>query len=163
MFEGMKKKHTLLSPTTGRLLPLSQVPDEAFSSGMLGKGFAIDPTEGCVYCPMDATLSSIADGKHAYTLTTPDGLDLLIHVGVDTVELDGHGFSPVASVGEALCAGDVIARFSPERIREKGLCTYVITLITNPELLQEFSIASSESSLTGGRDSAAFYRISKKG
>ena len=163
MFEARKKKHTLLSPATGRLLPLEEVPDEAFSSGMLGKGFAINPTEGSIYCPLDATLSSIAEGKHAYTLTTYDGLDLLIHVGVDTVELDGQGFSPVASAGDTLHAGDVIAHFAPDKIRAGGLCTYVITLVTNPEALQEFSVATTEGNLTGGRDSAASYRISKKG
>ncbi|MBQ9131267.1 MAG: PTS glucose transporter subunit IIA [Clostridia bacterium] len=148
----------LLAVTDGNLLPLSQVPDQAFSSGILGQGYAIDPTAGTVYSPVSGTVDSIAETRHAYTILSEDGLDVLIHVGIDTVELKGEGFLPMVKIGDKVKAGDVLARADLDLIRSRGYATVIPVLITNPEALQGFRAAPAKT-VTGGKSEALEYRI----
>ena len=80
-----KKEKLILAVADGEAVPLNEVPDEAFSSGILGVGFAIAPTSGTVYSPVSGKIESITETRHAYTILTDDGLDVLVHVGIDTV------------------------------------------------------------------------------
>ena len=153
-----KKSGRLLAPTDGKLLPLSAVADEAFSSGILGVGFAIEPTAGTLYAPASGRIESIAESKHAYTIQTADGLDLLVHVGIDTVSLHGDGFLPMTREGEGIRAGEVLARFDPERIRTQGYAATVVVVVTNREQLAGFSLSESKSTL-GGESVALEYRL----
>ena len=152
-----RKSGRLLAVTDGRILPLSAVPDEAFASGMLGVGFAIEPSAGTVYAPADGRIESIADGKHAYTLLTEDGLEVLIHVGIDTVSLGGEAFLPMVFPESAVKAGDVIARADLDRIREKGFSPIIPVLITNPEQLRDYTLTEAKAGL-GGQTEALAYR-----
>ena len=93
-----KKKQVLLAVTDGEAIPLSSVRDEAFASGMLGVGFAIEPSMGTVSSPVGGTVESVAETGHAYTIHTKDGLDILVHIGIDTVSLKGDGFLPMAKM-----------------------------------------------------------------
>lgn len=153
-----KKEAYLLAVTDGDIIPLEQVKDEAFASGILGEGFAIEPTAGTVYSPVAGTVESIADTKHAYTLLTDDGLDLLIHVGIDTVELKGNGFLPMVSQGDHVQAGDVLLRADLELIRSRGYPTTIPVVITTPEKLKSLHILSSPR-VMGGKSKAAEYQI----
>ena len=153
-----KKSGRLLAPTDGNLLPLSAVADEAFSSGILGVGFAIEPTAGTLYAPASGRIESIAESKHAYTIQTADGLDLLVHVGIDTVSLHGDGFLPMTREGEVIRAGEVLARFDPERIRTQGYAATVVVVVTNREQLAGFSLSESKNTL-GGESIALEYRL----
>lgn len=163
MLKRSTQEGSLLSPCSGRLVPLSELPDEAFSSGMLGKGVAVEPSDATVRAPMRATLQSVAEGKHAYALSANGGPELLIHVGVDTVTLGGKGFELLKEVGDPVLPGEAIARFSPQTVRDAGLCCSVILLITNPEELSSVREVPAGTQVVGGRDAVLHYRTSKKG
>ena len=107
MFSNANKK--ILAVADGEVLPLSRVPDEVFSSGMLGEGFAVEPTAGTIYSPVNGTIGSVTETKHAYTVRSADGLDILIHIGVDTVKLGGEGIISLVEEGDEVKEGDVIA------------------------------------------------------
>ena len=153
-----KRTAKLLAVTDGQLRPLDQIPDEAFASGILGRGYAIEPTAGTVYSPIDGTVDSIAETHHAYTIQSADGLDVLIHVGIDTVELKGEGFLPMVRVGDRVKAGDVLARVDLDLLRSRGYQTVIPVLITNPEALQDFRL-SPVKNVAGGKSDALEYRI----
>lgn len=154
-----KKEKSLWAVADGRAIPLSEVPDEAFSSGILGTGVAIEPSGGTVCSPTDGVIESIAEAAHAYTIHSSDGLDILVHIGIDTVTLGGKGFLPMVKAGYAVKAGDVIARADLEAIRAAGLSTVVVVLITNPERLEQSEPQLGE--VQGGKSEILHYRLSK--
>ncbi len=119
---------TISSPLAGLVRKLEEAPDEVFSRKMLGDGVIIEPTEGTVYAPEDGKVTMLFDTKHAVGFETDSGIELLIHVGIDTVNLNGEGFQIVARVGEHLKKGDVIMNFDMEKIRgvAKAMSTPVI-------------------------------------
>nr|WP_315383265.1 phosphoenolpyruvate--protein phosphotransferase [uncultured Sphingomonas sp.] len=100
----------------GWLLPLEEVPDPVFAQRMLGDGVAIDPTEGCLYAPCDGEVTVLQPTGHAITLRAGDGVELLMHVGIDTVQLAGAGFDPQVKVGDHVRAGDVLIRFDLDAV-----------------------------------------------
>ena len=152
-----KKKNSLLAVANGRAIPLSDVPDEAFSTGLLGQGFAIDPTDGTIYSPIAGCLHAISESKHAYTIFSDDGLDLLIHIGIDSVTLKGEGFSPLHAAGDRLHAGDVLAKVDLTLLESRGLPRIIPVVITNPERLKDidFTYGSTE----GGKSEVMHYRL----
>ena len=157
---GLKKKEkSLLAVTDGQAIALSEVPDEAFSSGILGIGVAIEPTSGTVCSPLDGVLEAISETAHAYTIHTHDGLDVLVHIGIDTVTLGGKGFLPMVKAGYRVKAGDVIARVDLEAVRASGCSTLIPVLITNPEALAESRI--SLGTVQSGKSVILSYRLSK--
>lgn len=152
------KSQTLLAVADGTVLSLEQVADEAFSSGMLGVGFAIEPANGTIYSPCEGTVESIAETGHAYTLHTAERLDILIHIGIDTVTLKGEGFSSLVAEGQAVRAGDRLAQVNLDILRDRNCPCTVPVLITNPERLQCGSVLPSSGMLHGGRDAVFEYR-----
>ncbi|MBE6601140.1 MAG: PTS glucose transporter subunit IIA [Ruminococcaceae bacterium] len=150
-----KKEKLMLFPIDGTLIPLSDVPDEAFCSGMLGIGFAVLPTAGTVYAPMTGRIESVTDARHAYTVMGDDGTELLVHVGIDTVTLGGKGFLPMVSEGDSVKAGDVLARVDLDVLREASLPLHTVVLITNPETVSELQICKGKG--LGGKSEAARY------
>ncbi|MGI6030582.1 MAG: glucose PTS transporter subunit IIA [Eubacteriales bacterium] len=127
---------TLLSPITGRIVPLEEVQDGVFSDGMMGPGVAIEPTVGEVYAPCDCTVSLIPDTLHAVGLTTTDGKELLIHVGIDTVNLKGECFQVLVKEGDQLKAGDLITRFDMAGIQAAGYRIVTPVVIPDAQDLQ---------------------------
>src|SRR5690625_988673 len=119
------------SPVAGQIVPLSEVNDEVFSSGALGKGIAIKPIDGNVYAPFDAEVVSLFPTNHAIGLKSDTGVELLIHIGIDTVELDGKHFESIVNQGQRVNHGDLLIRFEPEEIEKAGYETDVINVITN--------------------------------
>lgn len=153
-----KKKSPLLAVASGRAIPLANVPDEAFSTGILGKGFAIEPTNGAVYSPISGRIDNVSESKHAYTIFSDDGLDLLVHVGIDSVTLKGEGFTPLVEAGTLIRAGDPLMRVDLDLLRAKNVPTVIPVIVTNPERLRDtdFSFGTTE----GGKTAVMHYRLS---
>lgn len=122
---------TILSPMKGTVIDLKEVKDSAFASGILGKGVAVIPDEGVVVSPVDGTVVTIFPTLHAIGLLSDDGTEVLIHIGLDTVQLDGKGFEAVASQGDHVKAGQELMRFDMELITAAGYLLETPVLISN--------------------------------
>jgi PTS system beta-glucosides-specific IIC component len=125
------KTRTLVSPLKGNTVLLEDMEDAAFSSGALGKGIAIMPEEGILYAPADGAVTAIFPTGHAIGMVTEDGAEILIHVGMDTVKLEGRGFTPLTSVGSRVSKGQEILRFDMEAIKKEGCSLLTPVLISN--------------------------------
>ncbi|BCA84479.1 PTS beta-glucoside transporter subunit EIIBCA [Enterococcus saigonensis] len=121
----------LASPLNGEVVPLTEVKDQVFSSGALGKGVAIKPTEGKLYAPADGTITTLFPTGHAVGITTNDGAEILMHIGMDTVELEGAGFTIKVQQGNQVKKGDLLVEFDLETIKAAGLSTVTPIVITN--------------------------------
>jgi glucose-specific phosphotransferase system IIA component len=135
----VRKQHPVLvgaaAPVAGRLFALREVDDLNFSRGYLGDGVAIEPTSDCVVAPFDATVSHIAEAKHALLLKHASGLQLLIHIGIDTVDLRGKGFDMLVNVNDPVRPGQPLVRFDLPYIREAGYPTCAIFIAIGGERL----------------------------
>lgn len=125
------KNVAISSPLQGEVMPLSQVPDEVFSSGMMGQGVAIMPTDNKVYAPFDGKVAMVTGSKHAIGLTADNGIELLIHVGLDTVQLNGAPFNYKVAEGDRFKAGDVLLEFDLAAIKQAGLSPITPIIVTN--------------------------------
>ena len=121
----------LRSPIVGEVVALSEVNDPVFSSGVMGQGIAVKPAKGVVYAPADAEIAIAFPTGHAYGLKTDNGAEILIHVGIDTVSLNGEGFEAKVSQGDRVRAGDIIGTFDSEVIAANGLDDTTMVIITN--------------------------------
>ncbi|MGN0293141.1 MAG: beta-glucoside-specific PTS transporter subunit IIABC [Lachnospiraceae bacterium] len=130
---SLKDKMVVSSPIKGTVIPLSEVKDEAFSSGILGKGAAILPEEGVVYAPADGTVSAFFPTGHAIGINTADGVELLIHVGMDTVQLNGNGFHPLVKEGDQVKKGQKLLEFDIELILKEGYSTVTPVIVTDSD------------------------------
>ena len=122
---------TVTSPLEGRAVPISEIPDPVFSTGVVGDGIAIEPTSSTVVCPADATVVTAPDSGHAFGLKLDSGVELLIHVGIDTVELGGKGFDVKVKAGDHVSAGQPLVVFDPTVIDEAGYSKITPVLVTN--------------------------------
>lgn len=121
----------LRSPIVGEVVALSEVNDPVFSSGVMGQGIAVKPSKGVVYAPANAEIAIAFPTGHAYGLKTDNGAEILIHVGIDTVSLNGEGFEAKVSQGDRVRAGDIIGTFDSEVIAANGLDDTTMVIITN--------------------------------
>lgn len=126
-----KERGKIHSPATGRLMPLTSIPDVSFASGMLGKGCGIDPEEDVIVAPIDGTLVAVAQTLHAVGIETDDGAELLVHVGMDTVNMNGRGFKALAKQGERVHTGQKLLQFSREEIEKDGLSPIICCVVSN--------------------------------
>ena len=122
---------TIISPIVGQAVALSDVDDPVFSSGAMGQGLAIKPSEGVVYAPADAEVTIAFATGHAYGLKTANGAEILIHVGIDTVSMGGEGFDQKVAQGDKVKAGDVLGTFEAEKITAAGLDDTTMVIVTN--------------------------------
>lgn len=136
---------SIASPLKGRLIKLSDVQDEAFSSGHLGKGVAVLPEEGALYAPADGTISAFFPTGHAVGMTTEDGAELLIHVGMDTVQLDGKGFTPLVKVNDKVKKGQKLLEFDISLIQNAGYSLVTPVLVANTDDYADVTSADAES------------------
>lgn len=121
----------IYAPIEGEVISLSEINDGIFSEGILGDGCGIKPAEGKVYAPFDAQVVQIASTKHAIGLLSKDGIELLVHVGMDTVKMNGSGFSPLVKTGDEVKCGQLIMNFSISEIEQAGYPTTAAIVITN--------------------------------
>lgn len=148
--EDDEKEEDLYSPAAGRLLPLSEVTDETFASEVLGTTIAVQPSDGRILAPCSGVVSSIYDTGHAVCLTTRSGAELLIHIGIDTVKMEGRGFTKKVADGDSVKAGDVLVEADLDAIREAGYDTATMMILTNADDYAEISKAE-PGEVTGGQ------------
>lgn len=127
------------SPMNGTVILLSEVPDAVFSSEMLGKGFGVEPSEGKAYAPVDGEVTTVFDTKHAIGLMSKHGVELLIHIGMDTVKLNGKGFDVKVKTGDQVKAGDLLAEFDMDLIKGEGYPVTTAVVVTNTDDCEEIS------------------------
>lgn len=128
------------APIKGKVIPLSEVPDEAFAAGILGRGAALIPDEGKVYAPASGQIVSFFPTGHAIGMVTDEGVEILIHVGMDTVQLDGKGFTPRALQGDHVEKGQLLLEFNMEQIKEAGFSLVTPVIITNTANYKEIKM-----------------------
>lgn len=114
-----KKKEEFVSPMTGKLITIEGVPDPAFSGKMMGDGFAVELTDGKVYAPISGTLSAVFPTGHAYGISTEDGIEVLVHIGMDTVQLEGKGFQCKVTQGDKVKQGDLLVEVDLDYIKSQ--------------------------------------------
>ena len=124
---------TLTSPVNGTQIPLSEVADEIFASEMLGTTVAVEPADGKIVAPCDGEVSNIFETGHAVCITTESGGELLIHIGIDTVKMDGKGFTKKVSDGDKVHAGDILVEADLEEIKNAGYQTTTMMILTNTD------------------------------
>ena len=128
------------APVSGTVVPSEEIPDETFAAGVLGRGVGIQPTDGLVVAPFDGEISSVTDTHHAVGITSPDGMEVLIHVGVDTVDMQGDGFQCFVQEGQQVKAGDQLIAFDRDKIAAAGHPDIVVVLITNADDYENLTI-----------------------
>ena len=132
------------SPISGKVIALEKVNDPVFSSGAMGKGIAIEPTDNRVYAPFNGTIEFIADTKHAIGLLSEDGVEVLIHVGMDTVKMQGRGFNVKTSVNSKIKAGDLLLEFDKNAIEKEGYSLITPVVITNADNYEDKALCINE-------------------
>lgn len=141
--------NTLYAPVSGRLIAMSDVPDPVFSGEVLGKGCAIWPSDDVVYSPVDGTVS-VTMG-HAVGINTDDGVEILVHVGVDTVNMQGDGFTAYVEKGAAVKAGDPVIGIDRDKIKAAGYPDCVVLAVSNSASFEDVSmIGAAESTVSAG-------------
>lgn len=135
----------LRAPVTGKVMPLSAVPDDVFSQGLLGQGIAVDPSEGRLIAPTNGTVEMVYETKHALGMKTDNGAEILFHIGLDTVQLNGQYFESQVKVGQRVHTGDLLETFDVEKIKAAGYNPITMMVVTNQE---SYTIAVDENSST---------------
>lgn len=145
LFKGNDKKESaniteeiIKAPLSGKVLKLEQIKDPAFSSGMLGKGLAIDPADGKVCSPVDGKISMLFDTCHAVGITSDKGVEILIHIGMDTVELKGKGFVSHIKNGDRVKAGQDLIDVDLDLVRAEGYEIVTPIVVTNVDIIKSF-------------------------
>ena len=131
---------TIYAPLAGNVIALEQIPDDTFASGVLGNGVGIEPATGEVFAPFDGTIATVSDTKHAIGLIGPEEMEMLIHVGVDTVKMQGEGFEVFVSEGDTVKAGQRLMTFSIDKIKESGYSTTTAVLLNNSDDFGNFKV-----------------------
>lgn len=145
-----KKETVICSPFTGKAMELSEVGDGVFSEKMLGNGIAVEPEEGTIMAPFDGTIAAVFDTKHAIGLVSDTGLELLIHIGIDTVQLNGKYYDIKVKNGDQIKKGDVIGAVDLEGIRSEGYRTITPIIVSNTDNYNEFK--EKTGSVTAGEE-----------
>ena len=131
MFEKNAKTISLKAVEDGRTIPMDEVNDQTFAEELLGPGIAIVPSNGTVVSPINGTIATVMDTKHAVCIQGEDGLELIVHAGLDTVELNGKYYQTYKEIGDQVKAGDVLLEFDLEEITKAGYDVTTPIVITN--------------------------------
>uniref|UniRef100_UPI00403E2590 PTS sugar transporter subunit IIA n=1 Tax=Enterococcus sp. DIV0849a TaxID=2230879 RepID=UPI00403E2590 len=124
----------------GEVIAIDQVDDPVFSQKMMGDGFAVIPTDTTIYAPIDGTITSIFPSKHALGITTTEGIEVLIHMGLDTIEMKESAFTIHVVEGQKITAGEIIATADLDKIKSAGKQTTMIVVFTNGEKINAFHL-----------------------
>src|SRR5699024_5164583 len=129
--QSNEETERIASPLIGNTKSLSEVSDEVFSMKLMGEGIAIEPTEGSIYAPFDGTITTLFPTKHAIGITSDQGVEVLIHIGIDTDELKGEGFTKYVEVDDKIQKGQKLIDFDIEYIKNKGYSLETPIIVTN--------------------------------
>ena len=143
---------TIAAPIKGKVLPLSETPDDVFASGAMGEGVAIDPAEGKVYAPADGEITTFFPTGHAIGITTANGAELLLHIGMNTVDLNGKGFTPKKQQGDKVKKGDLLLEFDIPTIKAAGYPVITPVIVTNMDDFQAVEPAAVGKDVSVGED-----------
>ncbi|QIZ66169.1 PTS sugar transporter subunit IIA [Geobacillus subterraneus] len=143
------KEETIVAPLSGTIVPLEDVPDPVFAQKMMGDGIAIDPTDGDVVAPVDGEIIQLFPTKHAIGLRSEAGVELLIHVGIDTVSMNGEGFTAYVKAGDRVKRGERLLSVDFSLVREKAKSAVTPIIITNGDALESLE-KKAEASATKG-------------
>lgn len=146
---GRNKKHTILAQQTGKAIPISEVPDPVFSGKVLGDGIAIIPSTNEVFSPVSGTIAQISHTLHAIGIESDDGIEVLVHLGIDTVKLNGEGFTCHVEVGQHVAAGEKVMEMDIKAIESKGYSTVSPCIITNLDAVR--NLECNPGNVTGGK------------
>ncbi|PGB37852.1 PTS glucose transporter subunit IIA [Bacillus toyonensis] len=147
-----KNEETIVAPLTGAVKNIEEVPDPVFAGRMMGDGVAIDPTEGVVVSPVDGEIVQLFHTKHAIGIKAKNGTEILIHVGLETVKMEGEGFEAHVSEGQAVKAGDKLISFDLELIREKAKSTITPIVITNTDAAESIKTTVGVTAIKGSTE-----------
>jgi beta-glucoside PTS system EIICBA component len=148
---GKKSEEVISSPLTGEVIPLSDIKDQAFASGSLGKGVAIEPSEGKLYAPVSGTVSALFPTNHAIGITSDNGAEILLHIGMDTVELNGKFFTSHISQGARVEKGQLLIEFDIPKIQGEGYIVTTPVIVTNMDAYQDPTMTDQKQVQSGDR------------
>jgi sugar PTS system EIIA component len=151
---SVSKEVVIKAPLSGEINALSDVPDPVFAEKMMGDGFAITPTEGKVVSPIDGEIVQVFHTKHAVGIRSNEGVEILIHVGLETVKLNGEGFDAHVTEGQKVNAGDHLLTFNLDYIKENAKSTITPVIFTNGDVLEKIEIKGT-GSIQAGTDVAS--------
>lgn len=149
MFDIFKKTIKVIAPMSGKVIELEMVPDPVFAKKVVGDGVAIDELDGDLACaPIDGTIALIFRTNHAFAVKSKEGIEMLVHIGIDTVELGGEGFERLVEEGAVVKAGDPVIRFNRDVITSSGRSLASPVIITTPDQVSKLTMN------TGGKVTA---------
>ncbi|GAB6137827.1 PTS sugar transporter subunit IIA [Halanaerobaculum tunisiense] len=151
IFGSQEEEVELVAPVTGEVIELSEVPDDVFASKAVGDGLAIEPTEGILVAPVEGVAKQVFPTKHAIGLETAQGIELLLHIGINTVELDGAGFEKLIEEGDEVEAGQELIEFDLEYIEQNATATVTPFLVTNMDEIEDLEVVNT-GQVTAGQD-----------
>jgi len=131
LFQGKKKTIEVVSPVTGKVVPLEDVQDQVFASKMMGEGVAFELTDDIIVSPTDGKITLLPESKHAFGVVSKEGLEILVHIGLDTVDLNGEGFTSLITVGDEVTKGTPIIEVDRTFIKNKGIILTTPMIVTN--------------------------------
>ncbi|MBA9027702.1 MULTISPECIES: PTS sugar transporter subunit IIA [Bacillaceae] len=155
----VNKEIVLFAPMNGSVVALEDVPDPVFAEKMMGDGLAIEPGEDTVYSPVDGEIVQVFPTKHAVGIKALNGAEILIHIGLETVGLNGEGFEAFVSAGDKVKMGDKLISFNQTIIKEKAKSTIIPIIITNSDDVESI-VKTTETSLTRGE--TQFFKVTIK-
>lgn len=138
LFKKSKKEEIFVSPVSGKVIPIEKISDPMFAQKVMGDGFGVKPQSNEFYSPVSGEIVSIFPTKHAITFKTKNGLEILLHVGIDTVELNGEPFEISVEEGQVIEAGDKLGTVNREMLRDADKDDTLIVIITNKPEVEEF-------------------------
>lgn len=156
----LKKNIKVISPINGKVIDLSEVDDQVFSQRLAGDGVAIASTGDTVVAPVGGKISFMFKTNHAFVITTANGIQVLVHIGTDTLNLHGQGFKNLKEMGDTVKIGDEILKLDRNFIEEKGCCLVVPVLITKPDEV-EFLQMNIGDLVKAGEDTIMRYKLVK--
>lgn len=158
-FFNKKIQIEVKAPVKGDIVSMDRVPDEIFSNRMLGDGIAIEPQEGVLVSPVEGEIVQVFPTKHAIGITSTEGLEILIHIGLDTVKMRGEGFESFVNVGDKVSVGSLLLKFDLEKIKQNSKSAVIPVVITNMEEVDSLKPTTS-TSVQKGEDTIIF--VNKK-
>ncbi|MBP2033505.1 PTS system glucose-specific IIA component [Clostridium algifaecis] len=161
MINFLKRSFQLRAPVDGEIVDLSEVPDEIFANKIAGDGVAIKPTGDTIVAPANGMLSVIFNTNHAFGMVLENGAEIMVHIGIDTVELHGEGFERLAQQGTKVKMGDPIIKVDRNFIEGRGYSLITPMIITNLDIIKYIEYSKLNSNVKSSKDPVIFYKINK--